>query len=626
VNPAPHIAIDFETYYDTQFTVKKMGVQEYLAHVEIYLVTAYDGNGVSAATGPGSFNWPLLHDRLVVSHNANFDAAVFNTLKDRGIVPKSVIPKEWNCTANLSAYLGAPRGLEGAAKYLLGTEHSKDIRKKMRGKHWSNLPSDLKAAVIEYAQRDVQLCWEIWNQNYSKWPETERYFSLLTLKMCAEGVYLDAGYLEEARSILYSQKETAREQIPWYPPLSMAIFRQHCEAEGINPPRSLAMTDEECDAWMEMYSGKYPWVEAMRNYRRCNLLDKKIDKMLSRQRADGRMPFELKYWGSHTGRDSGAGGVNMQNLPHGELYGVDLRSAIIAPPGTRLVIADLAQIEARILLTLVKDNAQLELVRAGMSPYEAHCRATMGYTSAVLVKTDPMYRLAKARVLALGYGAGWRKFNVMAYLPMYLGKDAAKVFASPVSKSDVAAFAEYLHSYEKDKAVLAKWKERTPELEREWTNSWLIVRDYRTANYRITAFWKYLDSAVRESVGHEYGVQLPSGRILRYERVKASQENDLTAEICRGDKRMRTKIYGGRICENIVQAIARDIFKDACLRVSLAHYRIIMRVHDELVCEVPQGMAEISKLDIEVLMGKSPPWLANCPVSAEAKITERYLK
>jgi hypothetical protein len=621
-----HIAVDFETYYDTRLSVKKMGVAEYLAQTEIYLITAYDGNGTSIATDPGNFDYSLLHDRLVVSHNANFDAQVFSLLQAKGIVPKEVRPREWNCTANLAAYLGAPRGLDGASRQLLGAEHSKDIRKKMRGKQWITLPSDLKEAVIQYALADAKLCWEIWNNNYSKWPETERTFSLLTLNMCAQGVYLDASHLEEARESLSSQKEIALDGIPWKPPLSMAEFRKRCEKEAINPPTSLAITSEECDAWMEMYRGKYPWVEHMRNYRRCNILDKKIDKMLSRQGANGRMPFELKYWGSHTGRDSGAGGVNMQNLPHGELYGADLRAAIVAPPDHRLVIADLEQIEARILLTLVKDNDQLALIRGGMSPYEAHCRATMGYCSPFLPKTDPMYRLAKARVLALGYGAGWRKFNVMAYLPMYLGKDAAKVFAAPVSKIDVAAFAEFLHAYEKDKPTLEKWRVRSPELEREWTNSWLLVTGYRKDNYRIPRFWKHLDDAAKASVNQEYCVELPSGRILRYEKVKYSKSGELTAELCRGDKRVRTKLYGGRICENIVQAIARDVFMEACLHVAQAGYRIIMRVHDELVTEVPIHIAEAAASQIKDLMGISPSWLASCPVSAEAKITERYLK
>jgi DNA polymerase len=378
---------------------------------------------------------------------------------------------------------------------------------------------------------------------------------------------------------------------------------------------------------MEMYRGKYDWVDAMRNYRRCNILDKKIDKMLSRQRGDGRMPFELRYWGSHTGRDSGSGGINMQNLPHGELYGVDLRSAIIAPRDHKLIIADLEQIEARVLLTLVKDKEQLALIRSGQSPYEAHARSTMGFQVAHLDKKDSVYRLAKARVLALGYSAGWRKFNVMAYLPMYLGRDAARVFASPVTKSDVAAFSEYFHLYEKDKLSREKWKTRTPELEREWTNSWLIVRDYRTTNYRITRFWKFLDDAVREAIGSDYSVQLPSGRILRYRKIKCSSGGDLSAEIIRGDKWVRAKIYGGKICENIVQAIARDIFMEAVLRVARAGYRIIMRVHDELVAEVLASLAEAAAAEIKILMGKSPSWLADCPVSVEQpRITESYLK
>lgn len=602
-----------------------MGVQEYLDQTEVYLVSYYDGFSPQGCK-PSLFDWSLLHDKLVVSHNANFDAQVFTHLQRKGIVPPDIKPKEFNCTANLAAFMGAPRSLEGASKRLLKTEHSKDIRTKMRGKKWEQIPAAMQLEVRRYAQRDSELCWTLWNNFYAKWPKEERFFSLLTLQMCSGGIYLDAEHLEAAREMLFSQKETALDHIPWRPPLSMACLQKKCVEEGITPPRSLAMTDEECDQWMEMYRGRYEWVDHMRNYRRCNMLDKKIDKMLARQRADGRMPYELKYWGSHTGRDSGSGGINVQNMPHGELYGADLRASIMAPPGFKLVIADLEQIEARILLTLVKDAAQLELINGGMSPYVAHARTSMGYTEAILEKTSPTYRLAKARVLALGYGAGWRKFNVMAYLPMYLGRDAARVFAAPVTKGQVASFSEYLSSFEKDNLVRAKWKARDEALEREWTNSWLIVRDYRATNYRIVKFWKYLDEELRKDIGRDYSIKIPSGRWLRYSRVKESAKDGVTAEICRGDKLVRSKLYGGRLCENIVQALARDIFRDAATRVALAGYRIIMRVHDELVCEVPASTAEADRLRIATLMSVCPSWLSNCPVSAEAKVTERYLK
>jgi len=622
----PHLALDFESFYDTTLSLKKMGVQEYLSQTEVYLVSAYDGNGLSRVCHPNEFNWLDLHGRTIVSHNANFDAQVFTHLQQKGVIPRIVKPAEWNCTANLAAYCGAPRGLEGACRHFFGITASKDIRKRLRGKHWDLLKPEFRAQVIEYALNDSKNCWRIWQEYSEKWPALERLFSLLTLSMCAYGVQLDAEQLEESRSILDSQKMAALDKIPWRPPLSYACFKQACDQEAITPPKSLAMADEECDAWMEMYSGRFPWVEAMRNYRRCNILNRKIDKMLSRQRGDGRMPFELKYWGSHTGRDSGSGGVNMQNLPHGELYGVDLRSAIVAPPDMRLIVADLSQIEARILLTLVKDELTLDLIRGGQSPYEAHARATMGFSEPILPKTIGTYRLAKARVLALGYGAGWRKFNIMAYLPVYLGRDAARVFSEPVSKSDVAAFSEYLLRNEKDKATREKWHNRTQELETEWTNAWLIVNAYRKSNPRIVSLWGQIDGEIRKAVGQDWDFKLPNGRSLRYRSIKETKENDLTCSIIRGDKEITVKIYGARIVENIVQAIARDIFMEACLRVHDAGYRIIMRIHDELVAEVLARVAEEARLQIESLMGASPAWLDRCPVSAEAKITEKYLK
>jgi DNA polymerase bacteriophage-type len=623
-----HIAIDYESYYSPQVSVKKMGVREYLDHpdCEIYLVSAY-GPGLDVACHPDEFNWEILNNATVVSHNANFDWQVFLHLQEQSRISREIKPAEWNCSANLSAYLGVPRSLDGAAKALLNREVSKDVRHDMRGRRWSSLTPAQRARLLAYSHQDAEVAHLIWEKNIDRWPPIERAISLLTLETCAYGIALDIGLLYRQLDQLETQKLEALKQIPWYPnkpPLSRPAFDKACEVEGLTPPVSLAMSSEECDAWMELFGGAYPWVGAMRDFRRANMLAAKIHRMIIRIRANGRMPYELKYFGAHTGRDSGSGKINMQNFPREPICGIDLRASIIAPKGKKLIIADLKQIEARILLYIVKDSVQLALISAGMSPYESHARASMGWKGQNLKENDPRrYILAKARVLALGYGAGWRKFHCMAYLPAYLGKHAKEVFSAPVTEEQVAGFVDYLSKYEKDKVTIGKWNARDVQLQTEWTNAWLIVTDFRARNQLIVALWKHLHSRLRDHVGDSYRIRLPSGRELQYRDVMINDTDDVTGVICQQGKWIRRKLYGGLLTENLVSAIARDVLRDAAIRLKSYGFKIIMRVHDELVIE---ALLRAPVFLIEKLMKQSPSWLPGCPIDSSVEEHMRYKK
>lgn len=624
-----HIAIDFESYYSPLVTLKKMGVREYLDHpeCEIYLVSAY-GDGLNLACAPRDFAWDILHNRTVISHNANFDAQCFDHLKSNGVIPRAIKPHEWNCSANLSAFLGAPRALDGAARELLQREVSKEVRHDMRGKRWADLNEAQRARLYAYSRQDAEIAWDIWAKYADEWPQIERAFSCLTLASCEYGICLDIGLLHKQRDHLENQKSIALAKIPWVPtkpPLSRPAFDQACQLEGLTGPVSLAMSSEECDSWMELYGERYPWVGAMRDFRRANMLSAKITRMIDRLRPNGRMPYELKYYGAHTGRDSGSGKINLQNFPREPICGVDLRSAIIAPDGYKLVIADLKQIEARVLLWMARDHKQLALISEGMSPYESHARMSMGWTGTGNFKEDAPrhYLLAKARVLALGYGAGWRKFNAMAYLPAYLGKSAAEVFASPVSERQIKFFTEYFQAYEKDKPTIAKWEARNEALVREWTNSWLIVQDFRAKNEKIITVWRELDRRIRSYHKNDWKVALPSGRFLQYRDIRVTEKDGATALICKGGKIVRQKMYGGLLTENLVSAIARDILRDAAIRLFQAGYRIILRIHDELVLEVP---IDTNLAPIRALMAQNPPWLKKCPIDTSVEESQRYKK
>jgi DNA polymerase I-like protein with 3'-5' exonuclease and polymerase domains len=275
-----------------------------------------------------------------------------------------------------------------------------------------------------------------------------------------------------------------RDLLPWHPArpaLSLHAVRDQCAVEGIWAPDSFAEKEDQAQKWEEEFADKYRWVSAIREHRKANKHLKTIQTMLSRTRPDGRMGYDLKYFGATTGRDSGSGGWNAQNLPRDIVSGVDIRSMIEAPEGKMLVVCDLAQIEARCILWLAGDHATLDLLKTGVDVYEAHARATMGYSDLRPLKEvdKSMRQLAKARVLGLGFGCGGKKFQVVA--KMMAGLDIAPA-----------------------------------EAER-------IVADYRASNPRIVTLWRKLQATLERSAGATLHVRLPRGRELVYREIKASQ-------------------------------------------------------------------------------------------------------
>jgi DNA polymerase len=297
----------------------------------------------------------------------------------------------------------------------------------------------------------------------------------------------------------------------------------------------------------------------------------------------------MKYFGALTGRDSGSGGWNAQNLPKGHVAGVDIRNLIEAPPGKTLVIADLAQIEARCICYLAGDHKSLELMAGGADVYEAHARSTMGYTDPRPLKEvdNKMRQLAKARVLGLGYGCGAEKFRYVA-----------KIMAG----LDISL-------------------EEAQE----------IVQSYRSTNPLIIGLWKKLDRAMRKAVDEKnqtFELTLPSGRVLTYRDVTTSGEGrgDYRCKIPRGGAMVPTKLYGGLLAENATQAFARDIFMDRCAALHDAGADIIMRVHDEVVIVVEERLSENYKTDVEAILSTPPDWCQTLPLGAEAIISKFYMK
>jgi DNA polymerase len=643
------IAIDFETYYDSKYSVKDMIAEEYCRdeRFDAYLLSVYDGNE-SWVGHPLEFNWESLTGRVVLAHNKYFDLNVWHELSRRHGIP--VTYGEFHCTANLTSFLCNCRALAAAAAKLYGQYVSKGARTDMKGKQWKDIPPEQQEEMREYAIGDVEWCWRFWVDHSDKWSKLERELSNLTIDQGMNGVCIDVLLLQDYREQIYDAIKATIKIIPWAKdraPSSTQALHWQCRKVGIPCPPVKTEDEEGFLAWEQAHWRQYPWVKAVSAYRSLTKLQSTFDSMNARLRPDGTMPFALKYFGAHTGRWSGDAKINMQNprkesvlinkeglmetdddfikaaFKHQKVEGkfpkqvrheINFRHLIIPRPGKKMIVSDLSQIEPRVLAWCCNDWDFLKELGAGQSPYIAHAKQTMGWEDGWTKDSHPdLYALAKARVLGLGYGCGWEKFI----------KVAAAMAGLDITKDDPD-----WELVEKMGPDLEPYVEKIPG---HGMTSRRIVKDFRDNSPKIVQLWQQLDGAFKSSVGEDFELTLPSGRVMTYRKVQrtcrmvADKEGKpvgkwvFTADM--GHKRVG--FYGGKLVENLVQATARDVFAEHMLNVHESGVNTLFSCHDELIVEVDD---RVSAADIEALMSQTPDWLQGCPISAEAKEVKHYTK
>lgn len=637
------IGLDTESYYDDMVSVKPLGSFLYARHplCDVYNISVYDGE--EKWTGhPRDFNFDSLHGQHIVCHNLAHDYEIVTAKAEQGLFPE-IRDATWDCTANLSSYLCGRRALSQAVEKLFGHKLSKQVRNDAKGKTWDDMLRDGSAAeMLKYAGDDAVWCWKLWDKFSPQWPAHERELSNMTIEQGRHGVRIDVGLLNDGINIMQGVIMRATDMLPWVrrgkAPASPIGIAEECRAAGIPCPPVKAHDPEAAEEWVEQYASQLPWVQALKDLRRAKKMLATLETIKLRLRPDDTMPFSLLYFGAHTGRWAGTGGLNMQNLNKDSLFGFTIRDLFIARPGKKFVIADLSQIEPRCLNWVIGNEPLLERIRAGEPIYEAHARLAMGWTGGRLKKENPkLYALAKAQVLALGYGAGWEKFITMALSPAYgnmdlCAEDEQVALANSVDRKI------YVDEETKEKYFLVP--ERIGPGEevigmREpvyGANARRIVQGFRNANPLIKGLWDSLQQNLIDSVGGDMLLTLPSGRELRYEGVTRKKKRMLDKKT--GEVRERwvleaavegfqTKLYGGILTENLIQATARDVFCDGLLRLRAAGHTPLWTVHDEAIVEVDEN---VPVSDITRLMTVAPDWMPGLPVEAEAVESRKYLK
>lgn len=583
-------AADWESYYDKECSVSTLGPRAYFSHpsFDAYLMTVVGDDGFSFVGHPKDFDFELFRNNRVVMHNASFDYALYRFGVEKGWYPD--VPFECHCTADMVAYFGLPRSLKEASATLFQIEVSKTTRDNMLGKRWDKMTPEFQEQVKEYALKDAELCLKIWQELGAEWPERERQISLMNRRIGMRGLPIDEELLRSNLEGIKTKLFEAEQSIPWIEdktPLSRTAINEECRKNGIEPPSSWAKDDEEADKWFALHGAKHLWARAVQDYRRINAFLKKLESFDRATLAGGRYYGGFMYFGANpTGRFSGSGGnLNLQNLPKEEMFGVNFRPMIKAKPGYKLLVADLSQIEVRTLAYGAGDTETMERIRQSDDIYHAFGIILGLHTDAEgpLRGFRERRQLVKMLVLGLGFQMGFDRFA-------------------------------------RENGIDLKEAER-------------LVNLFRSKMKKTVAFWNRFDKerATCHSLGVPFEIELPNGRVMKYGVLKRmrnpkTKRFQYLAKLSRFGKSRHVAIFAGHLAENYAQALARDVFSDMMLRVEAAGIPIIMHVHDEMVCEVPEAQAEELLAKMLAIMHTPPDWIPDLPVAAEGTINDFYSK
>jgi len=273
--------------------------------------------------------------------------------------------------------------------------------------------------------------------------------------------------------------------------------------------------------------------------------------------------------------------------------GVKSTMAIKAPPGHKIIDADSSQIEARVLAWLA---GQDDIVRSFANKEDVYRKMAATIYGKKEENITPQERfVGKTTILGAGYGMGAVKFQ-------------------------------------------AALKNSNPPVELPLDECRRIIDVYRKANFAISALWKEAQQAivnmsrgegaplgragVLQVIPKERAIMLPSGLLLRYDDLKA-EAGENGVEFTYKTRRGRTRIYGGKVIENVCQGIARCIIGEQMLRIS-KKYRVVLTVHDAIACVVLDKEVEEARQYVEDCMRWTPDWAAGLPVNCESGVGVSY--
>lgn len=660
------VTLDFETYFDNDYTLKKMSTSEYVRdpRFKAHMVGIKIGRKKTVVVhhkhiqaALNRIDWNIY---AMAAHNTLFDGLICS--HHYGVIPTFYIDTLAMARGLYGNEIGA--GLDEVAQYLNKGSKTPDILEKTRGV--LEFPPDLKAETTIYCGNDVDLTFDILVDMHAITPGTEMKLINMTTRMFCDPVLLvdrPRVQIELDREIKEREDMLMSIDVSNFPDKSLKVverslpdkekrilkakkivgsgekFADLLRAEGIEPPVKISPSwlekkPEDRDpnkkwayafakddaAFIELPTRIDLWAphldrdnvkhlpEIVKIQDRVQaLVDVRIavksttnltraQRFLNASEDGCSLPVGYAYARAHTYRWGGNNKMNMQNLKRGG----ELRLAIMAPPGYNLSVVDSGQIECRVNGWLWNQDDLMDAFRDADSGKgrDAYCKFADVIYGRVITKADTMERfVGKVGVLGLGFQMGADK------LQMTLAKGA--LGGPPV-----------FFSLDRCKSIVNAYRRKNHRIVDGWAKCTQIIEDMAAG---VKGSWKCL----HWEEGRIWG---PDGTCLKYPDLRLGKNAEKGWDEWTYDsKGLRKKIYGGLLCENIVQWLARMIVATQMLEIDERN-RVVMMTHDEAVAITRTKNAPACFAHMTKAFRTAPIWCSDIPLNSEGGYAQNYSK
>ena len=604
------ITVDMETYYDREYSLSKMTTEEYIRDPRFQVIgVSTKVNDEPAVWVTGKASDVLAHLRslpwdnaMMLCQNTMFDGAIMTWRC--GIKPKAL--------ADTMLMSRALHGVEVshslkalAERYGVGQKGTEVLD--ALGKRRTDFTASDLAAYGRYCVNDVELTYDIFQRMMAAgFPRDELKLIDLTLRMFTDPVLeLDRAHLEKHLVEVVARKEKLLSEAGIEDKkdlMSNPKFAMMLNMLGVTPPMKVSPTtgketfafakgDEEFLALLEHEDDRVQALMAARLGNKSTIEETRTQRFIDIAKR-GPLPVPIRYYAAHTGRWGGADKINLQNLPSRGPNAKQIKRAIVAPAGYKLIDADSAQIEARMLAWLAEQEDVVQTFAENGDVYKRMAAKIFGKDEADIDKQER--QIGKVVILGAGYGVGHHKLQT--FLKLQAG------------------------------------------VEVDLNEAKRIIDVYRHSNYRIKDLWYEADRALKMMtlgdsvplgrpgvltvVPERLGIRLPNGLYINYADLKG-EHGERGTEYSYQTRAGRNHIYGGKVIENVTQALARCIIGEQMLKIA-KRYRVVLTVHDSVVACVRNEEVEEAQAYVEQCMRWTPDWAAGLPVNCESEVGERY--
>jgi DNA polymerase len=602
------LTVDFETYYDKEFSLSKMTTEEYIRDERFEVIGVavslngsnpewFSGTHEQVADWLSKFDWK---NSFVLAHNTQFDGAILSWVF--GIRPKGWL--DTLCMARAVHGVEAGGSLKSLAeRHQLGEKGDEVIN--ALGKRRVDFSSEDIRRYASYCANDVSLTYNLFSRLCEGFPPRELRVIDLTLRMFIEPTLeLDLPLLEahlesvkEKKAALLAAAEADRESL-----MSNDKFAELLIRFGVDPPKKIsARTGKEAwafaktdEAFKGLLNHPDPRVQTLVGARlgtKTTLEETRTQRFIDIA-LRGKLPVPIKYYAAHTGRWGGDDKINLQNLPSRGQNAGKLKKAIHAPKGYVVIDCDSSQIEARTVAWLAGQQDLLTAFENGEDVYKIMASAI--YNKPVEEVTKDERFVGKTTILGAGYGMGAVKFQMQL-----------KTFGVDTDLDEC-------------KRIIDVYRSTYPTIPALWRQGQRCIEAILTGKGSNFGVVDAVQFDPRES-----GFLLPSGLWQRYEGLHKVTDSDGKDQYAYRTRKGATKIYGGKVVENLCQGVARCVIAEQMVRIA-KKYRVVLTVHDAVACIAPEAEADAAQEYVEECMRWRPTWAATLPLNCESGVGKSY--